>query len=116
MGGDINDPGIVGKTINRSVALSDTVGFVDDRILVTYGLRKQTLKVDGWNYKGTRSAAYDESITTPVYGIVLNRGTTFRCMPTASKGWLKARPHPRLRVAARWPMLAKYLPPRAPSR
>lgn len=71
MGGDINDPGIVGKTINRSVALSDTVGFVDDRILVTYGLRKQTLKVDGWNYKGTRSAAYDESITTPVYGIVL---------------------------------------------
>lgn len=71
VGGDINDPGIVGKTINRSVALSDTVGFVDDRILVTYGLRKQTLKVDGWNYKGTRSAAYDESITTPVYGIVL---------------------------------------------
>ena len=71
VGGDINDPGIVGKTINRSVAISDTLGFVDDRVLLTYGLRKQTLKVDGWNYQGNRSAAYDESITTPVYGIVL---------------------------------------------
>lgn len=71
VGGDINDPGIVGKTINRSMAISDTLGFVDDRVLLTYGLRKQTLKVDGWNYQGNRSAAYDESITTPVYGIVL---------------------------------------------
>lgn len=71
VGGDINDPGIVGKTINRSVAISDTLGFVDDLVLLTYGLRKQTLKVDGWNYQGNRSAAYDESITTPVYGIVL---------------------------------------------
>jgi len=71
VGGDINDPGIVGKTINRSVAISDTLGFVADRVLLTYGLRKQTLKVDGWNYQGNRSAAYDESITTPVYGIVL---------------------------------------------
>ena len=71
VGGDINDPGIVGKTINRSVAISDTLGFVDDRVLLTYGLRKQTLKVDAWNYQGNRSAAYDESITTPVYGIVL---------------------------------------------
>ena len=71
VGGDINDPGIVGKTINRSVAISDTLGFVDDRILLTYGLRKQNLKVDGWNYGGNRTATYDESITTPVYGLVL---------------------------------------------
>ena len=71
VGGDINDPGIVGKTINRSMAISDTQGFMDDRILVTYGLRRQNLKVDGWNYAGARTATYDESITTPVYGIVL---------------------------------------------
>ena len=40
VGGDINDPGIVGKTINRSVAISDTLGFVDDRVLLTCRVRR----------------------------------------------------------------------------
>ncbi|VVN36209.1 Ferrichrome receptor FcuA [Pseudomonas fluorescens] len=73
-GGDLNDPGIVGKTFARSGAVSDTLGFFDDRLLVTVGLRRQQLVVQGYGYapygSGSRNASYDESITTPVYGIV----------------------------------------------
>lgn len=73
-GGDLNDPGIVGKTFARSGAVSDTLGFFDDRLLVTVGVRRQQLVVQGYSYapygSGSRNAAYDESITTPVYGIV----------------------------------------------
>lgn len=73
-GGDLSDPGIIGKTFARSGAVSDTLGFFDDRLLVTVGLRRQQLVVQGYSYapygSGSRNASYDESITTPVYGIV----------------------------------------------
>ncbi|MCO8160558.1 TonB-dependent siderophore receptor [Pseudomonas sp. 21LCFQ010] len=82
-GGEMGDPGVTGKTRNRSLAISDTLGLFDDKLLVTYGLRRQQLRVENYLYDGTssngvinpanngsRSSLYDESITTPVYGIV----------------------------------------------
>lgn len=69
---DINDPRIVGKNTLRSEAISDTLGFLDERILLTLGVRHQTLKVDGWSTAtGARTSSYEESITTPVYGLVI---------------------------------------------
>lgn len=82
-GGEPGDPGVTGKTRNRSIAFSDTLGFFDDTLLVTAGLRRQQLRVENYLYDGTtsggvanpandgsRSALYDKGITTPVYGIV----------------------------------------------
>lgn len=82
-GGDLNDPGVTSKTRTRSIAISDTLGFLDDRVLLTYGVRRQSLLVQGYNYDGStflgadtgadgsRNAYYNESITTPMYGIVI---------------------------------------------
>lgn len=71
-GSDIHDPRIVGKNTLRSAAVSDTLGFIDDRVLLTLGVRRQTLNVDGWNTtSGARTSSYEESITTPVYGLVI---------------------------------------------
>jgi iron complex outermembrane receptor protein len=82
-GGDMGDPGVTGKTRNRSLAISDTLGLFDDSLLLTYGVRRQQLRVENYLYDGTtsngvanpandgsRSSIYDEAITTPVYGIV----------------------------------------------
>ena len=82
-GGDMGDPGVTGKTRNRSFAVSDTLGLFDDSLLLTYGVRRQQLRVENYLYDGTtsngvanpandgsRSSIYDEAITTPVYGIV----------------------------------------------
>lgn len=77
-GGKMGDPGVTGKTRNRSIALSDTVGLFDDTLLLTYGVRRQQLRVENYSYDGTsfndsdgsRTSIYDKSITTPVYGIV----------------------------------------------
>jgi iron complex outermembrane receptor protein len=76
--GDLGDPGITGKTRNRSIAISDTLGFFDDTVLITAGLRRQQLRVESYAYDNVdgssnglgRTAIYDESITTPVYGLV----------------------------------------------
>jgi iron complex outermembrane receptor protein len=82
-GGDMGDPGVTGKTRNRSFAISDTLGLFDDSLLLTYGIRRQQLRVENYLYDGStfngvanpandgsRSTIYDEAITTPVYGIV----------------------------------------------
>jgi iron complex outermembrane receptor protein len=73
-GGDLHDPGITGKTFVRSDAVSDTLGFFDDRLLLTVGVRRQQLVVQGYGYadygSGSRTSSYDKSITTLVYGIV----------------------------------------------
>ena len=70
-GTDFSDPTITGKTFVRSAAVSDTLGFFDDRLLVTLGARRQQMVVQAYNYmSGTRTSNYDKSITTPVYGLV----------------------------------------------
>lgn len=71
-GSDIHDPRVVGKNRIKSAAVSDTLGFIDDRVLLTLGVRRQTIEVDNWNTAtGVRGTPYSESITTPVYGLVI---------------------------------------------
>jgi len=55
-----------------SVALADTLSFMDDRLLVTLGLRRQKVEGQSYNFStGLPSGArYDESATTPFAGIV----------------------------------------------
>ncbi|KPB42896.1 TonB-dependent receptor [Pseudomonas savastanoi] len=59
-------------TENRfsGVALTDTLGFFDDRLLLTLGARWQRVKVDDWtdNVKGDTS--YDEEKVSPSGGIL----------------------------------------------
>lgn len=69
--GDLGDPDLAGKTRNRSIALSDTVGLFDGTLLLTYGIRRQQLRVENYSVgTGDRTALYDDAITTPVYGVV----------------------------------------------
>lgn len=70
--GDIHDPRKTGSSKARSVAVSDTLGFVDDRVLLTLGVRRQSIATDGWSaLSGARTSNYDDSVTTPVYGLVI---------------------------------------------
>ncbi len=83
-GGDMGDPGVTAKTRTRSLAISDTVGLFDDRLLLTYGVRRQQLRMQSYSYDGSGPVTpgrpstdgsrsgdpYDKSITTPVYGVV----------------------------------------------
>src|SRR5690606_27294174 len=72
LGGDLNNPGRVGETDTQSVALADTLSFVDDRVLVTLGVRHQTLEQKSYDYTtGAETASYKKSATTPVAGVVV---------------------------------------------
>ncbi|MBC3953744.1 TonB-dependent receptor [Pseudomonas triticifolii] len=59
-------------TENRfsGLALSDTLGFFDDRLLLTLGARWQRVKVDDWSDNVKGDTAYDEEKVSPSGGIL----------------------------------------------
>lgn len=70
--GNMSDPLRTETLFTRSVAASDTLGFVNDRVLLTLGLRHQSLGENTYSSTtGAFTQGYSESITTPVYGLVL---------------------------------------------
>lgn len=71
-GGDLADPFPVGRTRLMSGFLSDTIGLMEDRVLVTAGLRVQAIRTRSYSYfGGALTGEYDESKVTPVFGVVV---------------------------------------------
>lgn len=71
-GGDIDDPFPISRTRVASVFASDTVGFWEDRILITGGLRLQQIKTTSYSYTdGARASGYNKDAITPVVGVVI---------------------------------------------
>ncbi|WDY56079.1 TonB-dependent receptor [Pseudomonas sp. PSKL.D1] len=60
-------------TENRfsGVALADTLGFFDDRLLLTLGARWQRVQVDDWTNDIKGDTAYDEEKVSPSGGVLL---------------------------------------------
>ncbi len=73
VGGDLADPFAIARSRLASVFASDTIGLWQDRILLTAGLRLQTVRVKSYNYNdgGLLDSVYDESAVTPVIGLVV---------------------------------------------
>lgn len=84
VGGDLNDPFPIAKNKLWSIFASDTIGFWDDRILLTGGLRLQSITVKGYRYSDefdqngvfvaparSRNAYYSKDAITPVVGLVV---------------------------------------------
>lgn len=72
VGGDLDDVFPIGRSRLSSVFFSDTLGFWDDRILLTGGLRLQEIKTTSYSYAdGSRTDGYKESAATPVFGLVI---------------------------------------------
>ncbi|SHF08565.1 iron complex outermembrane recepter protein [Marinomonas polaris DSM 16579] len=68
--GNMGNPNIRSKTDTKGLSFADTLGFMDDRILLTAGVRYQEINVNNYNYDGSVDTTYDDSATSPIYGIV----------------------------------------------
>jgi iron complex outermembrane recepter protein len=70
--GDLDDPLPASKSRLSSLFLSDTIGFWDDRVLFTAGVRLQEIRGKTFNVTtGDQTGVYKESAWTPVFGIVV---------------------------------------------
>lgn len=72
-GGNLDDPFPVARTRLGSVFASDTIGMAGGRVMVTAGLRLQTLSYRSYSYADGSLApgSYDEDAVTPVVGVVV---------------------------------------------
>lgn len=65
------DPEVYTENRFSGVALADTLGFFDDRLLLTLGARWQRVQVDDWNDGIKGDTAYDEEKVSPSGGVLL---------------------------------------------
>lgn len=71
VGGDLNDPLKTEEVKNKSIAIADTLGFMDGKILATIGLRQQYIDTASFDYNtGTYLSGYEDDKITPAFGLV----------------------------------------------
>ncbi len=69
---DRTDPSRSAETRLNSVAISDTLSFLDERVLLTLGVRDQTVEVESYSITtGAKTSAYKKSVTSPLAGLVV---------------------------------------------
>lgn len=60
------------ETTLSGIALADTLGFIDDRVLLTLGVRRQNVKTTNFDSDtGAAISGYDASAWTPMAGLVV---------------------------------------------
>lgn len=64
------DPEVYTENRFSGVALADTLGFFDDRLLLTLGARWQRVRVDDWSDNVKGDTAYDEEKVSPSGGLL----------------------------------------------
>ena len=66
------NPTKTGDNVYSSIAIADTMGFFDERVLLTAGIRRQTIDTKNFNRRtGMPTRQYDKSANTPAVGLVV---------------------------------------------
>ncbi len=92
VGGDLDDPKPVSRTQLGSLFASDTLGFWDNRVLVTAGLRWQRIEVKSYDYATTLlSSRYDKGAVTPVIGLVFKPTENVSLFANRIQGMVQGR-------------------------
>lgn len=72
VGGDLDNPYPITRVRQGSAFASDTIGLFDGRVLLTGGLRLQSITVKSYSYAdGSPAGTYSEDAVTPVVGLVV---------------------------------------------
>jgi iron complex outermembrane receptor protein len=70
-GNALSDPRTTNKVKLVSGAVADSMGFLNDRVLLTLGVRRQRIEQTGYAYNtGKQNARYDDSANTPIAAVV----------------------------------------------
>ena len=71
VGGDMDDPHVTERVENSSIAVADMMSFLDGRLLVTAGVRQQSIETRSYDYNtGARIGSYEGDAVTPAFAVV----------------------------------------------
>lgn len=89
-GGNFADPLRTEKTRTASFGLADVMSFMDERLLVTLGLRHQRIETSSFDYEtGDRLSSYSDSAVTPVAGVLYRIDPGLSAYATYIEGLVK---------------------------
>lgn len=70
-GGALDNPNLTNKTKLSSLAVGDSLGFLDDTVKLTLGLRNQRITVENYDYgTAVQNSEYSESRVSPMVGLL----------------------------------------------
>jgi len=70
-GGNLSNPLQTERTRTSSIAIADSLGFLNDQLLLTLGVRRQKIESGNFSYTtGAPDVSYSASAITPLAGIV----------------------------------------------
>nr|MBF0681775.1 TonB-dependent siderophore receptor [Pseudomonas sp.] len=96
-GGSLSNPKVAGRIHTQSLAVADTMGFFDERLLVTLGARRQGIENKSYNNTtGARTSDYNAYETTPVAGIVYQLNDELSIYANYIEGLTKGESAPAL--------------------
>ncbi len=73
-GGDLDAPRVKERTRSQGILLSDTLGMLDDKVLITLGARHQKIVYGAYDYgtqAETANSSFEKSGWSPAYGLVV---------------------------------------------
>jgi iron complex outermembrane recepter protein len=71
IGGDLGSPLKTEEVTNQSIAIADTLSFLEGRLLATIGVRQQDIETTSFDYNtGARLSGYKGDKVTPSFGLV----------------------------------------------
>ena len=87
-GGKLGDPLTTARTVSASFAVADSMGFLDDTVLLTLGARHQRITNSSYDYNtGVESPGADKAArVTPVAGIVFKASKQLSMYATYIEG------------------------------
>src|SRR5690606_7319149 len=89
-GGSFADPLLTEKTRSSSFALADVMSMMDDRLLLTLGLRHQHIETASYDYNsGAPLSSYSDSAVTPVAGALYRIDPGLSAYATYIEGLVK---------------------------
>ena len=60
------------ESLDSSIAIADTLGFLDERVLFTAGIRRQSIASKNFDFtRGVLESQYDKSAITPALGLLV---------------------------------------------
>lgn len=108
-GGDLADPRRTGSTRLSSFALGDTMSLLEGRLLLTAGLRHQTMEIANYAYgTAVQTDRYDQSRTSPLLAAVYKLDKGFSLYGNYVEGLSQGQTAPST-AANRGEMLSPYV-------
>lgn len=108
-GGVMDNPLTTGRTRMSSVALGDTLSMLDNRLLVTLGVRHQKFDIANFAYgTGAQTSRYEQDRTSPVVGALYKIDKSLSVYANYAEGLSQGDTAPAT-AANRGTMLAPYV-------